>query len=87
MSRLENKVVSILRGLDLESPRITVGESGTSVFATVVSTSFSTMDEAGRQTLVWNALRDSLTEFEVAAVEFVFTIAPGEAEHFEEAAS
>ena len=87
MSRLENKVVSALRGLKLESPKINVNESGTSLFAAIVSSSFADMDEAERQTLVWNALRDSLTEFEIAAVEFVFTLAPGETERYAEAAS
>jgi len=87
MSRLENKVVSVLRGLKLETAKISVEESGTSLFATIVSNSFGSMDEADRQTLVWNALRESLTEFEVAAVEFVFTVAPGEAERYAEAAS
>ena len=43
------------------------------------------LDEAERQRQVWTALRGSLSDEERVAIEFVFTIAPEEKEHAEEA--
>lgn len=85
MLDLEKKVADTLHGLELESPEIDVYTSGGSIFATVVSGSFTNMDEAERQNQVWTALRGSLTDDERVAIEFVFTIAPEEKEPTEEA--
>jgi len=78
MLNLEKKVGDTLHGLGLENPEIEVYTSGGSVFATVVSGSFTNMDEAERQRQIWTALRGSLSGEERLAIEFVFTIAPDE---------
>jgi len=85
MSDLGKKVESALQGLNLKAPRIEVEDLDHSVIATVESGSFSGMDEAERQRIVWEALRESLTELERSAVEFVFTSAPDERELDEQA--
>ncbi len=85
MPDLSTKVRSALQGLDLKSPQIDVQGSTGSIIATVVSGSFTGMDEAERQKQVWGALRSNLSDEESLAVEFVFTIAPEEQEPAEEA--
>ncbi|MBL4685701.1 MAG: hypothetical protein JKY37_13995 [Nannocystaceae bacterium] len=80
MSDLTQKVADTLWGLKLESPEIEVHDSGGAIFATVVSGSFTDVDEAERQKQVWAALRGSLSDAERVVIEFVFTIAPGEKE-------
>jgi acid stress-induced BolA-like protein IbaG/YrbA len=80
LASLKNKVSQALRGLALRDPEITVDDSTGSVLATVVSASFTGMDEAERQRLVWNELRATLEDRERVAVEFVFTLAPEEQE-------
>jgi acid stress-induced BolA-like protein IbaG/YrbA len=85
MADLEKKVTTALNGLGLANPDIQIHGLGRTIMATVVSGSFSGMDEAERQRMVWEALRENLDEQERAAVEFVFTIAPGERESVEEA--
>ena len=84
MDSIKDKVRHALEGLRLDAPRVDVYESTTSVFATVVSESFTGMDEAERQQRVWDALRACLSADENSAVEFVFTISPSE-EHEQEA--
>lgn len=80
MADLEGKIKTALEGLRLDKPAIDVHGSVGSVIATVVSGSFSGMDEAERQKRVWDVLRSNLSDEERLAVEFVFTIAPEEQE-------
>ncbi|MCA9643931.1 MAG: hypothetical protein H6718_16155 [Polyangiaceae bacterium] len=85
MADLSEKITAALRDLELEAPQIDVHGIDRSIIATVVSGSFSGMDEAERQKMVWHALRQSLNDQERLAVEFVFTVAPDEEESVEEA--
>ncbi len=80
MTTLSEKVQHAIQSLNLDQPKIQVHGAPNSVFATVVSSSFSGVNEAERQRRVWEALRQSLDEHERVAVEFVFTIAPDDPE-------
>ena len=76
MSTLNDKVRQAIEDLHLREPKIDVRGGPPAIFATVVSGSFSGVDEAERQRQVWDSLRRTLNEDERVAVEFVFTIAP-----------
>lgn len=85
MVDLNQKIARVLSALDLKDAEIDVQGVDHSVIATIVSGSFEGMDEAERQSMVWNALLKQLDDRERGAVEFVFTIAPGEHEPVDEA--
>lgn len=80
MADLNDKIRKTLGDLGLEEPTISVDSIDRSVIATILSRSFSGMDEAERQKMVWRALRQNLDDHERVAVEFVFTVAPDEQE-------
>lgn len=85
MADLNDKIRKTLGDLGLEEPTISVDSIDRSVIATILSRSFSGMDEAERQKMVWRALRQNLDDHERVAVEFVFTVAPDEQESVDEA--
>ena len=49
MAELETKLTAALRGLGLATPEIEIHKLGPTIMATVVSGTFSGMDEAERQ--------------------------------------
>lgn len=85
MADLNDKIRKTLGDLGLEEPTISVDSIDRSIIATILSRSFSGMDEAERQKMVWRALRQNLDDHERVAVEFVFTVAPDEQECVDEA--
>jgi len=72
------QLLESLPGID--NPVVIVHGDRPHLFATVTSGSFSGMDEADRQDLVWGHFRDQRPPEDRLDVEFIFTNAPGEEE-------
>ena len=76
MNALQQRVRQVLESLGLDDPQIHVSGEPNAILATVVSRTFSGMDEAERQRRVWAALLEALDQRDRVAIKFVFTVAP-----------
>lgn len=80
--QLVDDVKSAIDGLALQAPEVTVGWTpGGNAILTVVSPSYSSMDESERQSQVWQVVREAIDDDErLSAIEFIFTLSPSELE-------
>lgn len=76
----EAQLKAILDRLPVEEPIVRVEREGLSLIASVTTPTFTPLDEADRQEMVWGYLLEQLGDGGVDHIEFVFTNAPGEAE-------
>ena len=76
---IEERVVQVLKGLDLVEPEIKIFDShGSRILAAVISPSFEGMDDADRQSMIWGQLIDELGDYDSRQVGYVITSTPQE---------
>ena len=78
---LRERLESSLQGLVLEMKLEVVKNDRYMYFITITSPMFESMDEADRQSLVWDRVLNRLTPSEWTHIEFIFTYAPSELEN------
>jgi acid stress-induced BolA-like protein IbaG/YrbA len=79
-SSLTDKITQALVSMNLDKPTLEIKGKPPEIFVTLISSSFTDMDEAERQKRVWTALREILNSNERDAIEFVFTVSPDDPE-------
>ena len=78
-SEVKKKLSEALQALDLKEQQVSVDiESGHRLVAVVTSPEFEGVDEAQRQSQVWQVVFDNLDEEEQVLVDFIFTNTPKE---------
>ena len=83
-SQTKDKLAHALQQLDLSALQVSVEvDRGHRLVAVVTTPDFEGMDEADRQSLVWQRVYDGLDDDEQVLVDFIFTNTPAEEDEIE----
>lgn len=82
---VKDRLKEVLQSLDFDELEVSAElESGHRLVAVVTTPEFDGVDEAERQSTVWQAVYDYLEEDEQALISFIFTNTPAEEEDIEQ---